>query len=76
MAMQYLPGSLEIDNVPYDTEIWRLLHEELKNLDGYFAYKIPVLGTPSPKDVPTFIIVTKEHGITLIDVFHEKLEDI
>lgn len=76
MAMQYLPGSLEIDNVPYDTEIWRLLHEELKDLDGYFAYKIPVLGTPSPKDVPTFIIVTKEHGITLIDVFHEKLEDI
>ena len=63
MAMQFLPGSLEIDNVPYDMEIWRVLIDKLSDLDGYCAYKIPVLGTSSSLEVPTFIVVTKEHGV-------------
>jgi hypothetical protein len=59
MAMQFLPGSLVIDNVPYDMEIWGVLIEKLSDLEGYCAYKIPVLGTSLALDVATFIVVTK-----------------
>lgn len=76
MTMQFLPGTLEIDNIPYDLQIWNILRRTLKNLNGYCAYKIPVLGAPAPEDVPSFILVSKEHGITLIDVVHEKVEEI
>ncbi|MBB1334916.1 MULTISPECIES: DEAD/DEAH box helicase [unclassified Pseudoalteromonas] len=76
MTMQFLPGSLEIDNIPYDLQIWNILRRTLRDLNGYCAYKIPVLGAPAPEDVPSFILVSKEHGITLIDVVHEKVEEI
>ncbi|EJI85107.1 hypothetical protein AEST_22090 [Alishewanella aestuarii B11] len=76
MAMQFLPGSLEIDSIPYDLQIWNILRRTLANLDGYCAYKIPVLGAPAPEEVPSFVVVTKEYGITLIDIVSERIEEI
>lgn len=76
MAMQYLPGSLEIDNIPYDLEIWNVLTEKLKNLDGYCAYKIPVLGAASNADVPTFIVVSQQHGVLLLDIVLDAVTEI
>lgn len=73
MAIQFLPGSLEIDNNPYDIEVWRYLVTKLQNLNGYCAYKIPYLGASSINDVPTFIVVTQEYGVLLIDLIHDKL---
>jgi hypothetical protein len=35
MVMQYLPGSLEIENDPYDRETWNLLTDKVKKLDGH-----------------------------------------
>lgn len=68
MAMQFLPGSLEIDNIPYDRQIWDVLTRLLRDLDGYCAYKIPVLGTASNSDVPTFIVVSRQYGVLLLDI--------
>ncbi|MDF2180598.1 ATP-binding domain-containing protein [Neptuniibacter sp. CAU 1671] len=73
MSMQFLPGSLEIDNDPYDLELWEHLSNLLAKQEGYCAYKIPVLGTTSLSEVPTFVVVTKESGIFLIDICHEKV---
>jgi superfamily I DNA and RNA helicase len=73
VAIQYLPGSLEIDNIPYDREIWTVLTEILQGLDGYCAYKIPVLGATSTSEVPTFIVVTKQLGVMLLDVVVDEI---
>jgi superfamily I DNA and RNA helicase len=73
MNMQFLPGSLEINPNPFHLEIWKLLTRHLRDLDGYCAYQIPVLGAATLSEIPTFIIVTKEHGVLLIDVMSEKL---
>lgn len=73
MAIQFLPGSLEIDNNPYDIEAWKFLATKIENLHGYCAYKIPYLGASSINDVPTFIVVTQEYGVLLIDLIHDKL---
>lgn len=73
MAIQYLPGSLEIDNNPYDLEIWEFLTKKIASFHGYCAYKIPFLGATSISEVPTFIVVTQEHGVILIDVIHDKV---
>lgn len=71
MVMQYLPGSLEIDNIPYDRETWDFLIDKVQGLDGYCAYKIPVLGVTSMSEVPTFIVVTRQYGVLLLDVVHD-----
>ncbi|MBL3825536.1 MULTISPECIES: DEAD/DEAH box helicase [unclassified Marinobacter] len=72
--MQYLPGSLELDNIPYDVEIWRQLESIFQvTEEGYCAYKIPMLGSVDTSEVPTFIIVTPELGIVLLDVVHDEV---
>lgn len=73
MVMQYLPGSLEIENVPYDREVWNSLTNLLENLDGYCAYKIPVLGASNVAEIPTFIVVTLQYGILLLDVVPDEI---
>lgn len=73
MAIQFLPGSLEIDNNPYDLEVWDFLTKKIANFHGYCAYKIPFLGASSISEVPTFIVATQEHGVVLIDVIHDKV---
>lgn len=74
--MQYLPGSLEIDNNPYDQEAWESLVDHLRDLDGYCAYKIPVLGVSSTKDVPTFVVVTQQHGVLLLDLVQDHISEV
>lgn len=76
MVMQFLPGSLEIDNSPYDLELWAGLSRLLNPYEGYCAYKIPALGTGSLIEVPTFIIVTKQHGVILVDLVSDKIQSI
>lgn len=73
MTIQFLPGSLEIDNNPYDIEVWKFLTSRIERLNGYCAYKIPYLGANSINDIPTFIVVTQEFGVLLIDLIHDKL---
>lgn len=76
MVMQYLPGSLEIDNIPYDREVWDILTDLLKDLDGYCAYKIPVLGVASNSEVPTFVVVTQQFGVLLLDVVLDEISAV
>jgi superfamily I DNA and RNA helicase len=73
MGMQFLPGSLELDNNPYDLELWAKLVHLIQGFNGYCAYKIPFLGASSVSEVPSFIIVTQEHGVLLVDIVHDKL---
>ncbi|MBN7769032.1 ATP-binding domain-containing protein [Marinobacter daepoensis] len=75
--MQYLPGSLELDNSPYDVEVWRTLTQILgSDREGYCAYQIPMLGSVDTSEVPTFIVVTPEIGILLIDIVSNEINGV
>ena len=74
--MEFLPGSLEIENNPIEREIWYLLYDLLKEKEGYCAYKLPALGTYETFEIPTFIVITPENGIIIIDVVSEEITNI
>ena len=76
MTIQFLPGSLEIDNIPYDKEVWSMLVQQLSQYDGYCAYKIPILGVSNSSEVPTFVVVTLQHGVLLLDVVHDSITGV
>ncbi len=69
----FLAGSLPLENKPFHMQIGNLIKRTFNNYEGYVGYKLTTLGRASDEDVPSFIIITKEHGIILIDVVEEKV---
>jgi len=77
-SIQFLPGSLELeqDQNPYALSISQILREALADSTGYFGYKLTSLGRCNDDESPTFLVVTKEHGVVLVDLITQKLESI
>lgn len=75
-SFNFLAGSLPLENRPFHMRAAEQITAALKDCDGYISYKLTTLGRASDDDVPSFLIVTKEHGIVLIDVVEEKLTSI
>lgn len=69
----FLAGSLPLEGKPFHMQIGNLIKRVFKSNEGYVGYKLTTLGRTSDEDVPSFIIITKEHGIILIDVVEEKV---
>ncbi len=72
--MEYLAGNLEIENNPYEIDVWDKLSALLTNIEGIMGYKIPSLGFKEIVDIPSFVIRTAGYGIIIIDVVSEKIE--
>jgi superfamily I DNA and RNA helicase len=70
----FLPGSLALENRPFQLRIADVIRDTFQNCDGYVGYKLTTLGRASDDDVPSFIVVTQQYGILLIDVVDEKIE--
>lgn len=69
----FLAGSLPLENKPFHMQIGNVIKRTFNDYEGYVGYKLTTLGRASDDDVPSFIIITKEHGIILIDVVEEKI---
>ncbi len=74
----FLPGSLALsaNSIPFAVEISKKIKESLRSCNGYFAYKFASLSQNKQKDVPTFLIVTQEYGILIIDVVEKKIDEV
>jgi superfamily I DNA and RNA helicase len=70
----FLPGSLALESRPFQFKIADVIRDTFKSCDGYVGYKLTTLGRASDDDVPSFIVVTRQYGILLIDVVEEKIE--
>ena len=69
----FLPGSLALENRPFHFKIADVIQSAFSSCHGYVGYKLTRLGRASDEDVPSFLIVTREHGIILIDVVEERI---
>lgn len=70
-SFKYLAGSLMLEEKPFHVNVADHIRGAFKNLEGYLAYKLTTLGRASDDDVPSFIVISKEIGILLIDVVEE-----
>ncbi|BCV53127.1 hypothetical protein [Shewanella algae] len=74
--LRFLAGSLELEEKPIHSEIAVKLQDIFENTDGYLAYKLTSLGRSDESEAPSFILISKEYGITCIDVIEGVLENI
>ncbi|MDL2173277.1 hypothetical protein [Stutzerimonas sp. FeSN7] len=72
----FLSGSLALENRPFHFQVSDVVLTLFNQCHGYLAYKLTTLGRASDDDVPSFIIVSKEHGIILLDVLEERVVDV
>jgi superfamily I DNA and RNA helicase len=72
----FLSGSLAIENRPFHFQVADVIKKALVNHTGYLGYKLTTLGRASDADVPSFIVVSQQSGIILIDVVEEKVTDV
>jgi hypothetical protein len=74
--MSCYAGDIANKGTPSELGIWEKLFPLYKNdKDAILGYKDPSIGK-SPDDTPSFIIISKNFGILLIDVIDEKFECI
>ncbi|MBI6923346.1 DEAD/DEAH box helicase [Pseudomonas putida] len=72
----FLSGSLAIENRPFHFQVADVIKKALVNHTGYLGYKLTTLGRASDVDVPSFIVVSQQSGIILIDVVEEQVVDV
>lgn len=72
-TFSFLAGSLALEEKPFHFQIAEIIQRTFATCHGYVSYKLTTLGRASDDDVPSFLVVTKEHGILLIDVIEEKI---
>jgi len=72
----FLSGSLAIENRPFHFQVADVIKRALVNHTGYLGYKLTTLGRASDIDVPSFIVVSQQSGIILIDVVEEQVLDV
>ena len=68
----FLPGSLALETRPFHFKVVEIIKNVFGQCDGYVGYKLTTLGRASDADVPSFLVVTRQHGIILVDVVEEK----
>ena len=75
-TFQFWPGSLELENKP--THLWfaKKIEKKFSNCHGYLAYRLTNLGRAREDEVPSFLLVTEEHGVLAIDLLEERLEEV
>lgn len=71
---EFLAGSLALESLPFHWKLVEQIRQSFKHCNGYVAYKLTSLGRASDQDIPSFIVVTREHGILVIDVVEEHVE--
>ncbi|HEH8686918.1 DEAD/DEAH box helicase [Pseudomonas aeruginosa] len=72
----FLSGSLALENKPFHFRVAEVIKRVFSKCHGYVGYKLTTLGRASDADVPSFILVTKEFGIILVDVVEDRLVDV
>lgn len=72
-TLKFLPGSIALEDKLHTKVLSKLIQDVFSDCHGYFGYKLTTLGRDSDDETPTFILLTKEYGITLIDVLEDKL---
>lgn len=72
----FLSGSLAIENRPFHFKVADVINKNFSDHHGYLGYKMTTLGRASDNDVPSFIIISQEAGIILVDVIEEKVSDV
>ncbi len=76
ITFKFWPGSLELENKPAHLRIAEKLEQIFSSRHGYLAYKLTNLGRSDAEQIPSFLIITQEHGIIVLDVIEEKLIEI
>lgn len=73
----FIAGSLAIDapNSPFIVLASQIIKEAFYDTNGYFAYKFISISKDKPKNIPTFLIVSQEYGILIIDIIQEPILD-
>lgn len=74
-TFRVLAGSLALEALPYHLSVLEEIRRTFTRCNGYVAYKLTRLGRVSDNDVPSFLIVTREHGIIAVDVVEERILD-
>ncbi|WP_146052094.1 hypothetical protein [Pseudomonas syringae] len=72
----FLSGSLAIENRPFHFQVADVIKKALVNHTGYLGYELNTLGAASDADVPSFIVVSQQPGIILIDVVEGQVLDV
>ncbi|PVY69449.1 superfamily I DNA and RNA helicase [Cupriavidus alkaliphilus] len=75
-TFNFLAGSLALENRPFHLRIADSIRSEFASCDGYVGYRLTTLGRASDADVPSFMVVTRQHGILLIDVVEERVNEV
>lgn len=75
-SFSFLAGSLALEQRPFHFKVADLIRAAFADCHGYVGYKLTTLGRASDDDVPSFLVVTQEHGIILIDVIEEKIAGV
>src|SRR5690606_9621300 len=70
-----LAGSLALEEKPFHKQALDVIQRVFAKANGYVAYKLTRLGRVSDDDVPSFLVITREHGILLIDVVEDHIVD-
>ncbi|MEY3219959.1 MAG: hypothetical protein RIT27_1316 [Pseudomonadota bacterium] len=73
--MEFISGSISIKGSIGEKEIWKCLQGIFANKEGQCGYKKPSISVHI-NEVPSFIIISKEYGIVIIDVIDHKLSHI
>ncbi|MCH4247492.1 MAG: ATP-binding domain-containing protein [Acinetobacter populi] len=74
----FIAGSLAIsaNSSPFTVQISKKIKEIFRNCNGYFAYKFASISQNKQQDVPTFLIVTQEFGILIIDIVEKPIHEL
>lgn len=75
-SFNFLSGSLALENRPFHVQVAELSRNRLSGHTGYLGYKLTSLGRASDNDVPSFIAVSQQSGIIIIDVVEETISDV
>lgn len=71
----FLAGSLALEDKPYHLKVSDIVKAKFEACNGYIGYKLTTLGRTTDEDVPSFLTLTSEHGIILIDVVEDKVSE-
>ena len=72
-TFKFLSGSLALENKPFHLRIAEMARTTFTKCHGYIGYKLTTLGRASEDDVPSFLILTREHGVVLLDIVEDRV---
>lgn len=65
--------AIDAPSSPFILHASQIIKEVFSETNGYFAYKFISISKDKPKNIPTFLIVSQEYGILIIDIIQEKV---